>query len=341
MYTIPVSHTNHIQPNDFTMSQQTRLDSYSLPGESLIPIRTVSSLTGINPVTLRAWERRYNLINPMRTPKGHRLYSMADVDLINQVVTLLQGGMSIGQVRQVLGDKAQSADDSLPNAGTRPPERSRNHFNLWQNYQQRMLDAVHQFDELTLDDVYNEILALYPADVVTHRLIMPVLHELGWQWQRRRDTGIAEEHFFSVFLRNKLGARLHHFNRQQTGPKLLVACLPGEQHDVGLMLFSMAALDWNYRIIMLGANMPLEPLQKVAQDHDCAAIVLSAARPPEPGILHRDLPNLIKTFARPVFVGGPISNRCRPTLLAMGVHPLPEEFTDALRAINQTLKPDH
>ena len=324
------------------MNQVNRLNNnHGLPGESLIPIRTVSSLTGINPVTLRAWERRYQLINPIRTPKGHRLYSMADVDLINQVVTLLQGGMSIGQVRQVLGDDDQSDDVSLPNAKTQPPAPSRNHFSLWQNYQQRLLDAVHQFDELALDGIYNEILALYPTDVVTHRLIVPVLYELGWQWQRRRDTGIAEEHFFSVFLRNKLGARLHHLNRQQTGSKLLMACMPGEHHDVGLMLFSMAALDWNYRLIMLGANMPLKPLHKAAQDQDCAAIVLSAARPPEPRVLHRDLPNLVKTFPRPVFVGGPISNRHRESLLEIGVHPLPDEFTKALQVINQTLRPEH
>src|SRR5512144_2975755 len=73
-----------------------------LPETGLVPIRTVSSLTGVNPVTLRAWERRYGLIKPVRTPKGHRRYTMADVELINQVVALLEGGMSIGQVGQVL-----------------------------------------------------------------------------------------------------------------------------------------------------------------------------------------------------------------------------------------------
>ena len=65
---------------------------HGLPGDGLIPIRTVSSLTGVNSVTLRAWERRYDLVKPIRTPKGHRLYTLSDVDLINQVVALQQGG---------------------------------------------------------------------------------------------------------------------------------------------------------------------------------------------------------------------------------------------------------
>ena len=71
----------------------------SLPDQGLVPIRTVSNLTGVNSVTLRARERRYDLVKPIRTPKGHRLYTMADVELINQVVSLLNNGMAIGQAR--------------------------------------------------------------------------------------------------------------------------------------------------------------------------------------------------------------------------------------------------
>ncbi len=84
--------------------------NHGLPEHGLVPIRTVSTLTGVNSVTLRAWERRYDLIKPIRTPKGHRLYSMADVDLIHQVVALLDSGISIGQARQALdGGPARGA----------------------------------------------------------------------------------------------------------------------------------------------------------------------------------------------------------------------------------------
>ena len=97
-------------------------NNHGLPNDGLVPIRTVSSLTGVNSVTLRAWERRYDLVKPIRTPKGHRLYTMAHVDLINQVVALLDNGMSIGQVRQVLGEDALIVSSRGPNPrGSRPP----------------------------------------------------------------------------------------------------------------------------------------------------------------------------------------------------------------------------
>jgi MerR family transcriptional regulator, light-induced transcriptional regulator len=313
------------------MSEQIRLENSLLPGDSLVPIRTVSSLTGVNPVTLRAWERRYDLIKPVRTPKGHRLYSMADVDLINQVVTLLEGGMSISQVQQVISGSRQNAgnNDEEQTTGSR--------FDLWQNYQHRLMTAITAFDEISLNGVYNEILALYPIDVVTSRLIVPLLRELGWRWQRGRSTGIAEEHFFSVFLRNKLGARLHHCNRRQDGPRLLAACMPGEQHDVGLMLFTLVALDWNYRVVLLGANMPLDQLALVVERTDCDAIILAgSARPPD-DIMRKDLPGLIAATKVPVFIGGRIIDRHARELLDLGARVLNDDFQQALRAINNTL----
>ena len=66
--------------------------------EGLYPIRTVSDVSGVNSITLRAWERRYGLFAPKRTPKGHRLYSDKDIQRIHQVLELLAKGVSIGRV---------------------------------------------------------------------------------------------------------------------------------------------------------------------------------------------------------------------------------------------------
>ena len=103
-----------------------------IPG-SLLPIRTVANLTGVNPVTLRAWERRYNLITPQRTPKGHRLYTEQDVELIKQVLDLLDQGISISQVKPLLGKPAEQAA-AVPGG------------DVWRNYQQNMLEAIESFD---------------------------------------------------------------------------------------------------------------------------------------------------------------------------------------------------
>ncbi|WP_455375931.1 MerR family transcriptional regulator, partial [Kaarinaea lacus] len=194
--------------------------------EELYPIRTVSSLTGVNSITLRAWERRYGLITPIRTPKGHRLYTQTDIDLIQQVLELLDKGISIGQVKDYLkGKGAQTINETA----TDP----------WSNYQRRMLNAIVRFDTNGLDQTYNDALSLYPIDLVTKHLVFPLLKELGVRWAEKEGS-IAEEHFFGAYLRNKLGARFHHHAANQDGPLLVAACLPGEHHEVGLMLFCLS-----------------------------------------------------------------------------------------------------
>jgi DNA-binding transcriptional MerR regulator len=302
-------------------------DHHGLPGEGLVPIRTVSSLTGVNSVTLRAWERRYDLVKPVRTPKGHRLYTMADVDLIHQVVTLLDNGMSIGQVRQVL-----DADQARPEPAREPPSD----LGPWPSYQDRLLRAIAAFDDAELHEVYNEVLSFYPVDIVTSRLIVPLLRELGERWAKGLGS-IAEEHFFSVFLRNKLGARFHHLNRDRRGPRLLAACLPGEQHEVGLLLFALAALDRDYRVVLLGPNTPLAELPPVVERAAIQAIVLAGSANLAATVIERELPTLCRAVALPVFVGGRVVTRHSDGIVAAGAIPLGDELNRALRGIDATL----
>jgi DNA-binding transcriptional MerR regulator len=301
--------------------------NHGLPGEGLVPIRTVSSLTGVNSVTLRAWERRYDLIKPVRTPKGHRLYTMADVDLIHQVVTLLDNGMSIGQVRQVLEtDPARPEPARAPNVD----------FDPWLTYQDRLLRAIAAFDDGALNEVYNEVLSFYPVDIVTSRLIVPLLRELGERWFQGLGS-IAEEHFFSVFLRNKLGARFHHLNRDRRGPRLLAACLPGEQHEVGLLLFALAALDRDYRVVLLGSNTPLLELPPVVGQTAIQAIVLAGSADIAATVIEQDLPLLCQAVAMPVFVGGRVVDRHPAAITTAGAIPLGDDLNAALRGIDATL----
>lgn len=304
--------------------------NHPLPRDGLVPIRTVASLTGVNPVTLRAWERRYSLVTPVRTAKGHRLYTVADIDFIQQVTALLEAGMSIGQVRQVLRP-------GRPDQGLEPEEQNQHQKNdIWSSYQRRMIEAIVRFDESGLDELYNEILSLYPVDVVTSKLIVPLLRELGWRWEQTAGS-VAEEHFFVVYLRNKLGARFHHMRRNSLGPKLFVACLPGEQHEVGVLLFALAALDRDFRVILLGANMPLAEVPMVVRRAECQAVVLSGSIAISLKEMRGDLSKLVSRSDSPVFFGGQLATRFAEELASTGVVVLGEDLNLALRTINATL----
>ena len=308
------------------MLQSSLAEKPALAG-SFLPIRTVANLTGINPVTLRAWERRYNLITPRRTPKGHRLYTEEDVELIRQVLELLDQGISISQVKPLLEQSpGQQHGTALAETG-----------DVWKDYQQKMLGAVERFDEHVLDSIYNDALSLYPVDVVNQRLVSPLLRIIGEHW-KERETGIAEEHFFSVYLRNKLGSRIHHLNQRSSGPLLLLACLPGEYHEIGLLLFALATVNFGYRVLVLGSNTPLDQLPRVLQQQPCTGIVLSGSARPLRGLFDSELPELVNNSDVPVFIGGRTAAKHQQKIEAAGAICLGESISAGLKSMSQRFK---
>lgn len=308
------------------MAQSLPAEKSALTG-SFLPIRTVANLTGINPVTLRAWERRYNLITPQRTPKGHRLYTEDDIELIKRVLELLDQGISISQVKPLL------EQPTGPQHGTAIAETG----DVWKDYLQKMLHAIERFDEHVLDSTYNDALSLYPVDVVNQRLVSPLLRIIGEHW-KEREAGIVEEHFFSVYLRNKLGSRIHHLNQRSSGPLLLLACLPGEHHEIGLLLFALSAVNFGYRALILGSNTPLEQLPKILQQQSCAGIVLSGSARPLRGLFESDLPELVKNSDVPVFVGGKTAAKHKQKVEAAGAIFLGESISAGLKSMIQLFK---
>src|SRR5262245_48819949 len=114
-----------------------------------LPIRAISSLTGVKPMTLRAWERRYGLIRPQRTPKGQRVYTHQHVERIRRVLTLIDRGVPVGRVRELLDA------EPTPSAGASGP---------WRAYLERMAAAITRYDEPELDRIHEEALSLHPID---------------------------------------------------------------------------------------------------------------------------------------------------------------------------------
>ena len=262
------------------------------PSEKLYTIGTVSKLTGVGAITLRAWERRYGLIQPIRKESGHRLYSRAHIDQINRITSLTQKGMRISQIQPEMLE----TDSTVDSEGEVEKD-------IWNEYLNGMVAAIVSFDENRLDEIYNEALSLYPIGLVTSKLLTPLLIELGLRW-RSQQGSIAEEHFFSFYLRNKLGARFHHRSRGSTGQTILLAGLPGEYHELGLLIFALSALESGFRLVTLGANMPLNELTAVARKKNCKAILLSGAIEPSRKFLTVELPALVAESMIPVLIGG-------------------------------------
>jgi DNA-binding transcriptional MerR regulator len=175
--------------------------------EGWLPIREVARQTGVNAVTLRAWERRYGLIVPQRTPKGHRLFSASHVQRIQAILTWLNRGVAVSQVKQLL-DTPQAFSESVDND--------------WHTVLQTLLQAVSQLQERALDDSVNQAMALYPPRTLCEQLLMPLLAALELRWQGQFGAQM-ERVFFCAWLRSKFGARIYHNNRQlRSAPLLLI-----------------------------------------------------------------------------------------------------------------------
>ncbi|WP_168195144.1 MerR family transcriptional regulator [Shewanella sp. SNU WT4] len=168
-------------------------------------IGEVSKMTGVNSITLRAWQRRFGLLVPERTPKGHRLYSQADIELIAQIIHWLEAGVSISKIRPLL---------NTPQVSSYPLD------NEWLQQQQALLHALSHVNASQLHHLLDEYEAHYPWLMLQQQLFEPWLRQLP-QWLAQRQDG----HGLSVWLKQQLDWRLKPAIRQK--PSIAVLALPG------------------------------------------------------------------------------------------------------------------
>ena len=269
-------------------------------GQQRFPIRILSEKTTVGTSTLRAWERRYGLLHPERTPKGHRLYSEKDVERVLKIIDLLNDGHALPNISEILSVKDENSNtDVISDTGSGKSAMS----SIWEEFIQSTLTATRDFNIERIDNIYNEASSLYPIDMVTDRLIQPTIKILGENWQKFPDRGIAEEHFYTSWLKNRLGARFHHAYSHARGARIICACLPGSFHEIGLMLFSLSALARGYRVLYFGADLPLNQLSYITQRSAAKAVVLSAQTQIQNDV-NEQLPSLINELSAPVFIGG-------------------------------------
>lgn len=291
--------------------------------DQLIPIRTLAELTGVNSATLRAWERRYGLIKPKRTHSGHRLYDSNDVAQVQKILAWLAKGIAVSQVRQLL--------DKEPKNSALPPISD-----VWEQYQQQMYRAIGAFNLKALDSIYNETLSLYPIDIITEQLLLPLLEQLAERWIADTAENRAEENFFAGFMRNKLGARFHHATLNNDGPTLICASLAGELHEFGAMLFALYLLAHGYQIIFLGSNIPIESLAYVVKRTQACAIVLTGTAK---NLIIEPLTQLQQNIAKPIFIKNNRTQTADVFELITDVITLKNNFYFALKQIKEKIKP--
>ncbi|WP_299256108.1 MerR family transcriptional regulator [uncultured Kushneria sp.] len=283
----------------------------SAVGGPLYPIREVSRLTGVNSVTLRAWERRYGLIQPRRTPKGHRLYAREDIERVERILQWLNRGVPVSQVGELLdqasNDTPASKDsDQVSSSG----EASSDHD--WEGQHLEVIDAVAEFDTNRLENLFTRSMGLYPVNTAIARLWQPVVERLETDWADHA-TPMAQRCFLESFLRTRLGLRLYHGNHENTEPRILMSYLPGGCGALWQLLFAFTVSSAGFYITLFDGSVPVGELIEAARRKDARTIVLSGAMEADIEGLRRQLSQASYQGMLPIRVAGSITRQLRET----------------------------
>jgi MerR family transcriptional regulator, light-induced transcriptional regulator len=211
--------------------------------------------TGASPELLRAWERRYGLLRPARSQGGFRLYTAADEARIRRMRDYLSRGVAAAEAaRLALDAEAAVPDARLPEAAV-APEATTAAAPPLRAAARELAVALDQFQEEQAHEVLDRLLAAYRVETVLRDLLIPYLHDLGERWARG-EVSVAQEHFAANLVRGRLLGLARGWG-QGHGPAAVLACLPGEQHDLGLLAFGIALQRRGWRIIYLGPDTPI------------------------------------------------------------------------------------
>lgn len=252
-----------------------------------LPIGEVARLTGVNPVTLRAWQRRFGLVTPQRTPKGHRLYSVEQVEEIKEILHWLEQGVAISRVKPLLKQ-------------TTPVIAAVEEDKDWLQLTEGLTDAVLALKTVTVRQRLDELTSLYP---------LPLCGEQLLQWLTALDSSLAER-VDGALLRTWLQQQLQHYlalrcesvMRQKHRNLLLVSL--GEQPDYQQWLWQLALLAQNVVPHSFTVADNLDALSLVSERlQPCAVLALPAAHTHQSTLAQ--LAQLAQKLALPVALGGP------------------------------------
>jgi MerR family transcriptional regulator, light-induced transcriptional regulator len=222
--------------------------------------------TGVSPELLRAWEQRYGLLQPTRTTGGFRLYSAADEARVQRMQGLVADGLAAAQAAHLVLSDGEPAAPAVPPPATTLVDATGT-----------LTASLDRLDEQAANTALDRLLAAYTVETVLQQVILPYLHRLGERWAAG-EVSVAQEHFASNLLRGRLLGLAQGWG-QGRGPAAILACVPGEHHELGLLAFGVALRRRGWRITYLGTDCPIGPVADTAQSLAPTVVVLLSINP--------------------------------------------------------------
>lgn len=271
-------------------------------------IGELSRRTGVSPELLRAWEQRYGLLRPDRSPGGFRLYSSEDEMRVRRTTALIGEGLSAAEAARVASNKSAGVDAAAsPGVEVLADE---------------LRQALDAFDGSGAHLVLDRLFGTFSVRFVFTDVLIPYLRDLGERWADGRVT-VAQEHFAANLLRGRMLAMAGDWGAG--GPSTaLLACLPGEAHDLGLIFFGILLGRRGWRVTFLGADTPFDTLETSADSLRPTLVVLATV---DQGLFHQHADAIRRLAASaPVAVAAPVDEK---SVVDLGAQALPNQIADA------------
>lgn len=246
------------------------------------PIGVVSRRTGLSIHVLRAWERRYGVVKPGRTPGRQRLYTDADVTRLRLLRQATQSGRTIGQVARLstpellalIGEDAEGGNGGNGAGEDEDEEEPDAEADEAARVVAACLAAGEALDDTAVHAQLTRAAVRMRPDEFTERVAGPLLERAGERWHAGRWQP-AHEHVVSVAVRRVLQWLLSKIDVAAEAPTLVATTVAGEHHEMGAMLASVVAADEGWRVVYLGPNLPAQDIAAVAEARRAQAVALS------------------------------------------------------------------
>ncbi|MBZ0308674.1 MAG: cobalamin-dependent protein [Anaerolineae bacterium] len=255
------------------MTQAEPFDNY--PDDPVFNIRAVSQQTDIDPATLRAWERRYEIPKPKRGIQGHRLYSERDVMILRWLKQQVDASVRIKQAVELLYHQLPQQLDSYPRVMTSHMAGSATHSAYFEDLFGEFTADIEQFDYSHAQRILTHALGIYPIEEVCIKLLLPILKWVGESWEQGTLT-LQQEHFASNLIRERLLAILAAAVFPTRTGRLVIGCAAQDWHEIPVLMLSLFMRRRGWEVIYLGQNIGLEGFHETLTDLQPDVVTLSA-----------------------------------------------------------------
>jgi len=238
-------------------------------------IKAVAQATGLTVETLRAWERRYGLVNPGRDTTGRRLYRPEDVLRLRRLREATERGHPIGRV-------ASLDDAALASLLSEPQDRGGQAAGA--AFVERILESARQFRTAECEQALTLAIAMLPPVQLVRDVLQPLLREVGERWHRG-ELAISQERLVSTIVRRHVGLLLDSYDRSARRAAVVFATLPGERHEFGLLMSAMVCASRGFKVHYLGPDLPAQEIARYAREVGAVVVALSV-------VLHEQLSSL-------------------------------------------------